>query len=209
MKTKDSKAPRRTAWDRLWAAFKAKDEEAFKAELEEAKDEMNEGEPEKKELTDDDDVASVLGKILERLDALEAASKATGDDDGEEKKDEAKDGDDPDDKEEEPAKVGDAKARAEILCPGIQMPTTDKVGSKSLDALKLKALAGAQEEVRKPFGDVSKLTGDALHAAFIGASELAKARNNDSGAPRATVKDFGKATSVADINAKNRDFWKR
>ncbi|MNP45698.1 hypothetical protein D3C76_1396430 [compost metagenome] len=52
------------------------------------------------------------------------------------------------------------------------------------------------------------MTPDQVSAAFAGASELARQRNNAVGSRNSiTTKDFGRTTSVADINKRNREFW--
>lgn len=109
-------------------------------------------------------------------------------------------------------------ARAEILAPGIQVPTGDaaKTG-KAVAALQRKALATAYatadgKRAIEPFlmkRDIKKLTGDALNSVFTGAAELMRATNNNRGMRTSAAKttDFGKATSPADINARNREHW--
>lgn len=108
-------------------------------------------------------------------------------------------------------------ARAEILAPGIAIPTGD--GLKSKDAapkLMRKALATAiQTEDGKASvdtflmgRDLKTLTGDALLGVFSGAAELQRHKNNAKGIRSAvSTKDFGKTLSVSDINARNREFW--
>jgi len=108
-------------------------------------------------------------------------------------------------------------ARAEILAPGIQVPTGDAAGtSKAIAALQRKALVTAYatadgKKAIEPFlmkRDIKKLTGDALSAVFAGAAELMRVSNNTRGMRMsATTTDFGKATSPADINARNREHW--
>jgi hypothetical protein len=53
------------------------------------------------------------------------------------------------------------------------------------------------------------MTAATLDTAFIGASELVKQKNNSLGVRSGiSTKDFGRAPStVADINARNREFW--
>ena len=108
-------------------------------------------------------------------------------------------------------------SRAEILSPGIAIPSGDAIKSKgAAPALMRKALDRAMttedgKACVEPFlmgRDIKKLTGDALLGVFNGSAELMRARNNDKGrCSGVSVKDFGKASSVADINARNRDFW--
>ena len=108
-------------------------------------------------------------------------------------------------------------ARAEILVPGIKLPVGDALNASGAKAnLMRKALTAALEndktaEVIKSmlFGrDVGKLTLDSLQMAFNGASEMIKAQNNAKGVRNAiSTKDFGKTTTPADINARNRELW--
>lgn len=108
-------------------------------------------------------------------------------------------------------------ARAEILAPGIAIPTGDALKSKDTgEKLMRKALlasAGTEEgkAAIEPFlmgGDVKKLTGDALLGVFSGAAELARHKNNTRGIRSGvSTKDFGRTLTVADINARNREFW--
>lgn len=201
------KPKKRTVFDRLMAAFRAKDEEAFKAELEEAKDELEEGkkDPEGKDPVKDapTDLESRIAALESAIQKLVAAKSADEDPEAPEK---AGPVEDAEDEPCEPAKVGDAMARAEVLAPGIKAPA--KPTTKALDSLKAEALAKADAAVVAPFGDVRSLKGAALDAVFVGASELAKARNNQGAKPgSAPVKDARMVDSIANINAKNRAFW--
>ncbi|MGD1324968.1 hypothetical protein ACNHE5_08610 [Pandoraea pnomenusa] len=116
-------------------------------------------------------------------------------------------------------------ARAEILSPGIKLPTLDaKMSTKdraaALCKCQRKALDNAyQTEAGKaaidPFlggrtADFDAMPMASVHATFTGAAELMKARNNSgAGASKVTTRDFGTRKSVADINAENRKFWDR
>lgn len=113
------------------------------------------------------------------------------------------------------AEYADIVARAEILSPGFKVPTRDSIKTK--DALcacqrqALQAALAASPAAVTPFlagRDLAKMTADQIHAAFIGASELKKTQNN-TGLSRTGIstKDFGRTSTVADINAKNREFW--
>lgn len=238
IKDGEPKMKKRNFWDRLTTAIKAKDAEAVKQELEsyDAEEGGNEAEKEDNELD---------RQVLARIDRLEAlvmklVDGMSKDEKMESKKEaEMKDddpdmgnmtGDEGDLTEAEPAEknpdavgkvlTGDAMkmivARAEILAPGIRIPTADGVKAKTADAIKRKALAQAMTTdsgaaVIKPFlqsGDVAKLSGPTLDAVFVGAAELMRAKNNASGA-RASVstRDFGKTVTAADLNARNREFW--
>lgn len=112
-------------------------------------------------------------------------------------------------------------SRAEILSPGIKLPTLD-AKSKDLGKLvrqcKCNALAKAYgtEDGKKaiePFiagnSDFAKLPAVTLDAAFIGASELMRQQNNSQGMRSGIgTKDFGnKPRTPAEINAANRKYW--
>lgn len=110
------------------------------------------------------------------------------------------------------------KARAEVLAPGIPMLTADSdKRSGAVATFKRNALATAMRSTEgaaciKPFlgsaKTVDALRGAALDAAFIGASELMRERNNAKGARSGvTTRDFGRAVTGADINARNKAFW--
>ena len=106
---------------------------------------------------------------------------------------------------------------AEILAPGISIPTGDAAkDKKAIPRLQAKAIQVAmttdagKEAVNVFLGknELRKLTFDQLSMVFNGASKLMRAKNNtDLGTLTARVKDFGKATPVEQINAKNREFW--
>lgn len=109
-------------------------------------------------------------------------------------------------------------ARAEILAPGVQVPTGDAAGKPAAIAqLQRKALATAYATVDgkaaiTPFlqgRDIKALTGDALASVFAGASELMRIKNNDRGTrtSAAATRDFGKTATPADINARNAAHW--
>lgn len=117
----------------------------------------------------------------------------------------------------------DAQSRAEILLPGVRLPTFDSKdpAKRTLDRLcgfRRRVLVRAYEDAdtrklmapllagRKP--DFNALTCDAATMMFNAASELAKASNSsvisgyihDGG-------DTGKPATIGDINANNRKFW--
>lgn len=113
--------------------------------------------------------------------------------------------------------------RLEILAPGFKLPTFD---AKTTDAQRAKALCGCQRKALdvayqtdagraaiEPFlsgrtADFGALPAALVHAAFMGASELIRAKNNDgNGRTAVNTKDFGKSSSVHDINAQNKAFW--
>lgn len=250
MKTKDSKPKgKRSFADRLRAAFMAKDAEsaeelAKEAEAmdEESEEERKEREAKEKEGKTGDALAQILQTVkaldarMAKIEARDAEKEPDDDDDDDGKK---KTGDEGDLTEAETAGklnqsevdlyTGDAAAsipsRAEILAPGIKLPTLDakmatadraaalcKCQRKALD-LAYKTDAG--RAAITPFlggltADFDRLPAALVHAAFMGASEMVKAQNNGATSKTGiTTKDFGKARTVADINAANRKFWDR
>lgn len=117
--------------------------------------------------------------------------------------------------------LADVRARAEILSPGIHLPTLDAAAKdigKTVTGFKRQALkqayltADGQAAIapfiggNTNFDTMPQMTVD---TAFTGASELIKQKNNASGVRSGiSTKDFGRApTSVSDINARNREFW--
>ena len=159
-----------------------------------------------------------------KREAEEAAGKKTEDDESdEEKKKKAEDK-----ARDSAALVTEAQevfARAEILSPGLQMPTVDSAADPkktrdSLCALKRKALAsalaGSNRDAVVPLVGANPtfdaLTCDALNLAFVGASEIVK-RQNTAAQTRVTF-DAGKnaagvANSISAINRRNAEFWAR
>ena len=236
---------KRTFWDRVMTAVKAQDANAVKEELE-SKDadetEEEKKEREAKEAKTGDSLAKLtatvdsLVKVVGRL-VKDAKAK---DDDEEKKKLEAEDDDDGDEDKDETtdtvleaeeansnkAAVGNVLsgdslkaviARAEILAPGIAIPTGDAIKAKdAASKVQHKALetAYATESGKaaiEPFlagRELKALTGDALASVFTGAAELMRAQNNDRGARKTSAtRDFGPVSDVTAINARNRDFW--
>ncbi len=225
---------KRSFWDRLLTAVKAKDAEAVKAEIEDMEGEEDEDEEGKKKPTGDSAVLASINAQLKTLTADVAALKARandadpddddGDDEGKKKTDdEVLDPEPAETNSEAKGKVlsGDSLkavvARSEILAPGIQIPTGDSAATQVVDALMRNALttAMASESGKScvaPFlagREVKALTGDALAAVFTGAAELARVKNNDAqrGNDRLHTKDFGRATDPQSINERNREFW--
>jgi uncharacterized protein len=109
-------------------------------------------------------------------------------------------------------------ARAEILSPGIAVPTGDSAAAKdALPALMLKAVQAAYttdagKAVIEPFllGEkIDAVTVDNVAGIFTGAAELMRERNNRNGSnTKLTVKDFGKTPpTAASLNETNRKFW--
>jgi hypothetical protein len=108
----------------------------------------------------------------------------------------------------------DAKARAEILAPGVKLPTFDaKADSKktadSICVLRRRALKAAltndnADLVRAIVGDsdVSKMTCDAAKMAFHASSELVKQKNKT-----VARKTTDAAKEAKDINQIHAEFW--
>ena len=107
-------------------------------------------------------------------------------------------------------------SRAEILAPGIAIPTGDALKAKDVaPALMLKALQTAEatesgKAAIKPFllgKDLKALTGDTLLGVFNGAAELTRLTNNRAAQRTAPTRDFSKPGDIASINKANADFW--
>jgi len=202
---------------------------------ESTKDEESEVDPMAKVMSAIESVSKCVAAIGERVSKLEGGTK-----DSDEKKDETKDDaptdeddtdtetSDSDQKEEEgykPTKTGDsaslrvefqdAMARAEILAPGVKLPTFDasaagKKTSDSICVLRRRALRGAldngnAEIVRSIVGnaDVSKMTCDAAKMALHAASEIVKHKNTH--APTRT--NDSETPKHKDLNQIHAEFW--
>lgn len=224
-------AKKPTRMDRIRTAFKSKDEAAMEEALKEAPTsdgDEDEDDGDEKAKTGDSAVLAAIGGLTKRLDTMDARITALATKDSDEKKETEDDDDEDDGKTKDAAlkRFRDAISRAEILSPGIRMPTSDaNAPAKTIDAAvcacQRKALAAAYatdagKKAIDPFlggGDPTFDAMDAatLQAAFIGASELMRAQNNAAGLrPGVTTQDFGRApVKTADLNAKNRAFWTR
>lgn len=228
----DTDMAKKTHWmDRIRAAFKSKDEASMEEALKEAKtgdaDAHEDEDDDKKAKTGD---AAAFDAIMKRLDTMDgritalATRDADKDDEDDVETTDSEDDDDGKTKDAAAKRFKDAVARAEILSPGIRLPTTDaKATAKTIDdavcACQRKALTAAYatdagKAVIAPFLAGAEPTFDAMGPAelstvFIGASELMRARNNAAGhRPGVTTQDFGRApVKTADLNAKNRAFW--
>lgn len=120
----------------------------------------------------------------------------------------------------------DAVSRAELLLPGVAHPTFD---AKAAASATEEALTGFRRRVLQaahtsgtgrahvvamlPAGaDISAMTADAIGLAFQGATELAKNANNRGGLTPAAMAGQGAKrgpTTPAEINARNREFYKQ
>ncbi|WP_176321438.1 DUF2213 domain-containing protein [Burkholderia vietnamiensis] len=252
MKTKDSKPKgRRTVWDRIMTAFKAGDEAAMQEALEEAQANDEESEEERaareakeKEGKTGDALAQILSTV-KALDARMAKIEARDEESEEERKkreeEEAaakKTGDEGDltnpntagklNQSEVDLYTGDSArliaARAEILAPGVKLPTLDGLETKDRAVALCKCQRRALDQAYEtdagraaiaPFlgrraPDFEALPAQVVDAIFTGAAELMRAKNNaGSSSGKVTTRDFGKARTVADINEANRKFWDR
>lgn len=115
----------------------------------------------------------------------------------------------------------EARARAEILAPGVNLPTFDaksslKKTTDSLCVLRRRALRAAlatpnADLVKSVLGgaDIKAMTCDSAAVAFNAAAELVKSRNSHAGQHRQATNDSAKPGTFDDINERNRAFWKR
>ncbi|HBU6576276.1 TPA: DUF2213 domain-containing protein [Klebsiella oxytoca] len=136
------------------------------------------------------------GKALIEAVAKLAPASATGDaDDDDEEKD-----------EKEGAVTGDAAYRADLIQPGIQLPSTAKP-----TAFKRSVLATAdQAMVRSIVGDadISKLKKATVDMAFNAVSEVAKNRNTAAKTADGFRSINSNTTkSIAEINAAAKELW--
>lgn len=221
--------------DKLRKAFKSQDEAAMEEALKESKtadgdDDDDEG--------DDKDKAAKTGDRA-TLDAIlgevRALSKRVGDMEAKQDEDdeERKKTGDTVLNAEEAEKNAEAKGetytgdmasvrqRAEILAPGLKLPTFDAKAVKTADAIctcQRRALdaAFATETGRaavQPFlagraPDFATMDAGAVNTIFTGAVELMRHTNNSRGLRDGIgTRDFGRQTTVADLNQRNRQFW--
>ncbi len=214
-------AKKQSFLDRLRALLK--DAEAEQEEKkEETKDEDKVVEEKKEETKDEDGIEERLARIDAVLAKLIQAEEEEHQKSFDEDTLEAKGEEETNDDVLEPETAGKADvgktydsmkaviARAEILCPGISVPTGDAIkATGAVEKLMRKALIETKADISAFAAgrDVKTLTGDALASVFTGAAELVRALNNQRGAPSAKTKDFGKVVTVADLNARNREFW--
>ncbi|WP_279131254.1 hypothetical protein, partial [Bilophila wadsworthia] len=109
----------------------------------------------------------------------------------------------------------DTLRRAATLAPGHAFRMTDKACTVKRvalrDACRDKGISRIVDACLRGT-DLERCDCMTLDAAFIAASEVAANRANRRTADaltRASVRDFGKTVSPADINKANRDFYKR
>lgn len=200
----------------------------------ETNDDESEADPMAKVMAAIESVAQTVASIGERVAALESGGatkdseeekeKETKDDDGEgdDDGDETIDSDESEEKKDDKTydsasfrdEFQDAKARAEILAPGVKLPTFDakaegKKTADSLCVLRRRALKAAltndnADLVRAITGDadVTKMDCAAAKMAFHAASELVKQKNKS-----VARKTTDAAAEATDINKIHADFW--
>ena len=114
----------------------------------------------------------------------------------------------------------DTLAKAEILVPGIKMPTFDAALSrvKTIDAMcafrrkVLKAALSTEEgrvAVQKmtKAGDFTKMTCDTVRMLFNGASAFRAEQNNGGTGHQPAREDQAQRLSLSEINKRNREFY--
>lgn len=219
-----------------------------KRTIDEALEEAKETQDSEEETEDEDEDESnsktndALNLILKKLKTMDAdiqelKAKSEDNDDESETKDSDEEVETKDDileaEKAEKADVGttytgdslqDLRSRAEILAPGLKLPTLDSASkdiAKVANTAKRNALkqAYATADGLKAIGpfvgganaNIDALPAHTIDAAFVGASELIKQQNNLKGVRTGiTTKDFGRqAPTPSDINAKNRAFWSK
>ncbi|HFI5586109.1 TPA: DUF2213 domain-containing protein [Raoultella ornithinolytica] len=145
---------------------------------------------------DEDEEIPAWGKALIEAVAKLTPAVATGDEDEEEKN------------EKEGAVTGDAAYRADLIQPGIQLPSSAKPTAFKRSVL----VAADQVMVRSIVGDadITKLKKATVDMAFTAVSELAKNRNTAA----KTVDGFHSINSnttktIAEINAAAKELWSK
>ena len=211
---------------------------ASEVEDEESEEDKDKREKEEKDKKTEDSLSQILAKLTSldaKMKKLKEKVESEDEDDDEEEDDVTNDAVLTAEKAEKlddagvKLYTGDAAknipALAEILAPGTKLPTFD---GKTTDAQRASALCQCQRralakayatdagrEVIAPFigghqPNFAKLPYGLVHAAFIGAANAMKVKNNDAThRVSVTTRDFGKAVTAADINARNREFYKR
>lgn len=221
---------RQSFLDRLKAMIKDAEAEEVKEDEEKTEDEEMEKKEEAKEKTSDTDVfESRLARIEAVIDKLIPLEEAEH---GEQLDEDFK----ADEEEEETVdnilepegtprvdqgtvidSFKNVVALAEILSPGISIPTGDAAKDKrAIPRLQAKSIQSALttdegKEVVKPFlagRDFKKLTFQELHSVFTGAAELMRQRNNDRLGVLNKIKDSKTGVqTIQDINARNKAVW--
>ncbi|WP_029953932.1 DUF2213 domain-containing protein [Achromobacter sp. DH1f] len=231
---------KKITWDRIRAAFKSKDEAALEEALGEAETADDESEEERKareekESSSKTGDSATLAAIQKTLDSM---SKRFTDMESEIKEikekqdDDGKTGDtvlEAEEAEHNAAAKGETytgdmatvRSGAEILAPGIKLPTFDSKKVKTADAVcacQRKALetAYATDEGRAaidPFlagraPEFGTMDASSVSTIFNGAAALRRHQNNTSGVRSGiSTRDFGRPSTVSSINEQNRKFW--
>lgn len=221
-----------------------------KPTTDESEEEGEKKDPLKEIASSIDGLANMVKDCMERVGKLEAGGSATSDEDTDEDEDEDEsestaDSDEEEEDDKDKKKTGDKKtvtrdskgldtvfqdtvARAEILSPGIKVPTFDAKADRKktrdmLCAFRRKALdkAYTTDEGKVAIDallaggkfDTKKLTCDATKVMFNAASENMKSINRagQTGSGRIRANDTGvvKAPTIAEMNKGFSDFWKR
>ncbi|AMG44712.1 hypothetical protein AL520_09225 [Achromobacter xylosoxidans] len=232
---------KKSTWDRIRAAFKSKDEAALEEALEEAETADEETEEERKAREEKESSAktgdsATLAAIQKTLDSM---NKRFTDMEAELKEIKEK-------QDEDGGKTGDTvlnakeaehnteakgetytgdmatvRSSAEILAPGIKLPTFDSKKVKTADAVcacQRKALetayaTDAGRAAIDPFlagraPEFGTMDATSVSTIFNGAAALRRHQNNTSGVRSGiTTRDFGRPSTVSSINEQNRKFW--
>ncbi|MGN5479512.1 DUF2213 domain-containing protein [Cupriavidus basilensis] len=113
----------------------------------------------------------------------------------------------------------DAMSRAEILAPGVKLPTFDgkapaKKTSDSLCVLRRRALRAAADGDHEDLvtsltggADLSKMTCDSVKTAFMAASEVVKHKNAAGGGGKHQRTADGDTSWAEAQNKRNAEFW--
>jgi hypothetical protein len=232
---KEPEMAKKTWMDKLRAALKTKDEAGVEEALKEAETADGDGDDDKDKDKNDDKsgkTGDALAKIMSTLDAMNKrigdmeAKLDEKDDDEKETKDAVLEAETAESNTEAKGETytGDmatVRSHAEILAPGIKLPTFDSKKVKTADAIcacQRKALetayaTDAGRAAIDPFlggrpAEFMTMDAGAVSTIFNGAAALRRHQNNTSGARSGiTTRDFGRAATVASINQQNRDFW--
>ncbi|WP_249205088.1 DUF2213 domain-containing protein [Achromobacter sp. Marseille-Q0513] len=226
---------KKSTWDRIRAAFKSKDEAALEEALEDAETADADGDDDDKDKDDDKSAKTGDGATLDAiLGAVQKLTKRVGDmeakmdekDDEKETKDTVLEAEEAEHNSEAKGETytGDmatVRSGAEILAPGIKLPTFDSKKVKTADAVcacQRKALetayaTDAGRAAIDPFlagraPEFGTMDAASVSTIFNGAAALRRHQNNASGVRSGiTTRDFGRPSTVSSINEQNRKFW--
>ncbi|HDR9029902.1 TPA: DUF2213 domain-containing protein [Burkholderia vietnamiensis] len=244
-----TKPPRRSSWlDRLMKSLKTGDEDGVEEALEEGRKSMDEESEEERKKREAAEAAKTgdnalilktlrsLDRRMARIEARDSERERETEDDDEEEDDDDQNGTTDTVIEAEPSRrvseegvdlyTGDAArlipARAEILAPGVKLPTLDGMKTKDRAAALCRCQRKALDQAYQtdagraaiaPFlagraADFDTMPARVLDTIFTGAAELMRVQNNaGASSGKVTTRDFGKPTSIAEINERNRKFW--